>query len=191
VVPYQYYAGIRSHLLSLMAANTVMSMVDMLTETDVPDARLFAVLVSWLQYLDRYEHATVLLIDAVVLKIFAALGLPPVLDRCVVCAKPWDSIGKELLAARTRPFSVGFSPGAGGLLCHVCAEQKKVLDTDVFFCGLTEMSALQLLMNDTWKVIVDFSLEVVEQQKLHSLVLEYARYHSEHAIVDWAKSMTM
>lgn len=187
VVPYAYHPRLRSDFLGSMAASTVMSIVDAVTQVDVPDVPLYTILSTWLKYLEETLHTTMTMTDAVILKIFAALGVPPVLDRCVVCAKPWDAIGKELLDARTSPFSIGFSPGAGGLLCHSCAEQKKPIDADVFFCGLTDMSALQLLLNDTWRVIDAFPLEPKDRSELHTLVLEYARYHSERSIGDWQK----
>lgn len=185
VVPYLYFPAVRTHFLPSVAASTIVALVDTVTQTDVPDVRLYTTLISWLQHLEQTELVTVTIVDAMVLKLFAALGVPPILSHCVVCRRSWEEVGKELLAVRTDRVSIGFSPGAGGLLCVTCTEQKKQLGEEVFLCGFAEMSALQLLLNDAWRVIDAFPLDDGERRTLHIMVLEYARYHSERAIGDF------
>ncbi len=101
----EVYPHIRSDLDSVLAAGTMVEVVDAVAQEGEPSARLFLLLQRGLRTLDRLG-ASPDLVTSYLLKLADVIGLAPALDRCALCGRP-DGL-------------LRFSFGAGGAVCDTC-----------------------------------------------------------------------
>lgn len=184
VQPVKPFRGVRKDLKRSVLAQQMCSLADRLIKAGEVDVKIFELLKSFLQFLDSSEVKSNLLIDAFVVKLFHFLGFSPILSECVVCEKPHKEIVHEDIGAGKKP---GFFFSGGGLICHDCKCKKEMTDEQIAVCGLKEISQMEMLLHADWHRVDAFQLEKEEQNSLHNLVLEFARYHSERKVVDWRK----
>lgn len=185
VQPVDAFARIRAHFEKSLAAQYVVSLIDRLVDVSVSDQKMFVLLKTWLDYVDKAPKMHELLIDGFVAKFFATLGFRPILDQCVLCSAPYQQIMKDFLAAGQQP---GFYFAGGGLVCHACRAARQGADEKVLTCGLQEVSDLEVLIEKDWRTIYSFPLHTPERDHLHRLLYEYALFHSERRIVNWRET---
>jgi len=186
VQPISTFVNIRSQANSTIAASRAVHLVNTLVQVEEPDTRIFDLLRSCLRYLNETSFQKVLL-DGFALKFFDLLGFTPVLNYCVVC----DKSAHDILAADlAQPEKENFQPGlyfmGGGLVCQDCRKKKVATGESIVVCDLKEVSNMELLLHGTWHVIASHTMEAREQAKLHHLIFEFAQYHSEKKLINWA-----
>jgi len=187
VQPYDLFVHIRQDFEKSLGAWRVVSLVDTLIQAEHTDSRVFALLLSWLQMIDDVDAFQTLLVDAFVMKFFDLLGFRPVLDKCVVSGVTFQDIGKGILestqgATKSRP---GLYFQGGGLIAPEARSKKELIGEEIMYCGLKEISTLQIFLDGDWQVIEALRLDEKEAQALHQLVYAYALYHSEKKVSDW------
>ena len=101
----------------LFYAGAALAALDKLTKEDEPDAELFYLTESFLEYLDRRttdlkKEKGEILLAAYVWKLLSELGYTPRLDNCLTCGLPIKSEDNRFDALR------------GGLVCPACADKK-------------------------------------------------------------------
>lgn len=182
--PLSIFPSIRTNLEKSLAAQIVVATTDRLTHVGQKDARLFALLKSWLIFVEKASILPWLLVDGFLLALLQLLGFAPILDRCVVCAKAYKTMIKEEFSAarKTKP---GLYFAGGGLVCPSCREIKEKIGEEIIDCGLKEASDLQLLLKADWRINAGFRLSDAEIQDIHRLVMAFATYHTERKLPDW------
>ncbi|MFH1286601.1 MAG: DNA repair protein RecO [Candidatus Magasanikbacteria bacterium] len=186
VQPVKPFRNIRKDLKKSIIAQQMCSIADRLICVGEDDVRVFELLKSFLQFLETSEISSNLLIDSFVVKLFHLLGFSPILLECVVCGKEYKDIVHEDIGVGKKP---GFYFAGGGLICHDCRVKKEMIEEQIAVCGLKEISQMEMLLHADWHRVDAFQLEEGGQKSLHTLVLEFARYHSEKKVVDWQRIM--
>lgn len=108
---------VRQDLNRLFYAGAALAILDKLTKEAEPDAELFFLSESFLEYLDRRtadlskEKGEVLL-AAFIWKLLASLGYAPRLDNCLICSSAIKESDNR------------FDSLKGGLVCPPCADQR-------------------------------------------------------------------
>ena len=100
----------------LFYAGAALSVLDKLTKEGEPDAELFFLTESFLEYLDRRvtdlsKEKGEILLASFVWKLVAELGYAPRLEACLVCAKPLIEEDNHFDALK------------GGIVCPACADR--------------------------------------------------------------------
>ena len=182
VIHINFFATIRQNFDKSMDAGCVCSCLDQMTEVEEVDSRIFELFLSWLKFVDKSDKFNNILTDAFIINLFSVLGFYPILDYCVICEKTYKEMAKDNLLNNKK---LGFYFAGGGIICPLCREEKKHIGEQIVDCGLREVSNLQALLKNDWRLIQDFSMEEVEQKKLHKLIYEFVLFHSEKKIEDW------
>ncbi|MBI2990489.1 MAG: DNA repair protein RecO [Candidatus Magasanikbacteria bacterium] len=189
VQPLEYFSGIRSDFKKAFVVRRVLSIFNTFVKPRDPDGVLFELLCSWLYFVNSSStEIRVSLMDAFVLALCSRLGFRPVLDSCVICSKPFQDMIRENLSGQDRgkAFLPGFYCAGGGLVCNQCRIGKERIHEQIFVCGLKELSHLQALLKEQWALIALYDIPAKEAENIHKLVYEFAVYHQEYAIPDWA-----
>lgn len=108
---------VRQDLNRLFYAGAALAALDKLTKEEEPDAELFFLTESFLEYLDKRttdlkKEKGEILLAAYLWKLLAELGYKPRLDKCLTC-------GLAIKSEDNR-----FDALHGGLVCPVCADKK-------------------------------------------------------------------
>lgn len=108
---------VRQDLNRLFYAGAALAALDKLTKEEEPDAELFFLTESFLEYLDKRttdlkKEKGEILLAAYLWKLLAELGYTPRLDKCLTCGLPIKSEDNRFDALH------------GGLVCPVCADKK-------------------------------------------------------------------
>lgn len=181
-----YFPGFRLDLEKSRAAAYALSLVERVTPAQTPDINFFWFLRRWLEQLEKTDTSAVRMLDALVLGLLLCLGFKPELENCVVCGREQRDIYKEaLLNPAERP---GLYYAGGGLICPTDRRLKVQAGEQVVDLGLAELSGLQALMSEDWKIAAKFNLSEVEEKSLHRLVYEFLRYHVELSLRDWGQT---
>ena len=183
VVPVEYFPGIRRDLTKSLAAGFAASFTDELIQVRERDERIFTALRTWLAFLESTPTVTITLVDGYVTVLLACLGFAPILEQCVICAKPLAAMTRETLA--DPQLTAGFYFQGGGVVCPACRRVKTQAGEEIRVVGLKEVSDMQLLMKGDWRSIAAFPLDEEERAALHKVVYEFILYHSERRIADW------
>jgi DNA repair protein RecO (recombination protein O) len=183
VQPIRFFARIRGSAEKSFACGQAVSLVERLVDRKETDRRIFDLLSTWLVFLEKANGFNPTMLDGFVVKLFDILGFSPILEQCVLCDKSFHDMMREDIKSGQKP---GFYFAGGGIVCSYCAEEKRRVDERVVVLGLKEASNMNMLLHGDWRVIDAFSLETDERKKLHVLVYEFALYHSERKLPDWA-----
>lgn len=108
---------VRQDLNRLFYAGAALAALDKLTKEEEPDAELFFLTESFLEYLDKRtsdlkKEKGEILLAAYLWKLLSELGYTPRLDNCLTCGLPIKSEDNRFDALH------------GGLICPVCADKK-------------------------------------------------------------------
>ena len=185
VQPIHFFSAIRADYTKSLAAGYISTLMHRMVQVGEPDGRIFELLYSWLQFVEKVDTVNAALVDGYIIKLFGCLGFTPTTEQCVVCDRAArDIFGAELEEAGHKP---GIYFAGGGLICQECRGSKQEIGEHIMTCGLTEISDLQLLIAGDWSVIDQMKLDTGRQDRLHGLTQEFAVYHSEKQIPDWSR----
>jgi recombinational DNA repair protein (RecF pathway) len=184
VQPYSIFPKIRNDVQGSMSAWYVVELVDRQIEVGHADRRVYDLLLSWLQMVEKTNKFTDLLLDAFVMKFFALLGFRPELSKCVVSEIAFRDLAKQEIEG-----VLNGKPGlyfqGGGLITPEARKGKEMIGEEIADAGLKEISGMKMLLDADWGVIDEFILDKDEEMQLHKLVYAYVLYHSEKKVSDW------
>ena len=186
VQPVEGFFSIRASLQKLHIVGYSLDAILAVIKDGEIDSELYHLFVSYIRFFDTTEHVRLLLLDGLLIKLFAHLGYAPVLDACVVCEKSYKDIGSEFLTQSIHP---GWYFAGGGMVCSACSEKKKCIGEDVVVCGIKEIQTLAFLLRSDWKDILTYTLDTEEYKKIHTFIYEFVLFHSERKWEDWEKLM--
>jgi DNA repair protein RecO (recombination protein O) len=169
VQPIESFKKIRADLGKSFLAGAMVSFVGRLLRENEREIKVFNLLRDWLEYLNNSNIPYRLLLVGFAVKLLAALGFTPVLDRCVICGKNFSNS-----ALNKRIF---FSLSAGGIICSVCAPNKSLPEEKFLVLSNIDIKDWQELLNKEWNQIPS-----AISNKLNKTIYEFAEYHSEKKI---------
>ncbi|MDP2692461.1 MAG: DNA repair protein RecO [bacterium] len=182
VVSIDFFSVIRQNIDLSLNAGFLSSFIDIVTEVNEKDIKVFELFLTWLKFVERTDKFKNILTDAFIINLFSLLGFNPILDYCVVCKKEYKEMVSENILNRK---SLGMYFAGGGIICSRCRQEKRLVYELVMDIGLKEISNLQMVLKGDWKLIQEFNMENIEQKKLHKLIYEFVLFHSEKRIEDW------
>ncbi|OGH64089.1 MAG: DNA repair protein RecO [Candidatus Magasanikbacteria bacterium RIFCSPHIGHO2_01_FULL_41_23] len=186
----EYFPRIRQDEFKSRAGIWAATLTRALTPEHVPDKHIFFALKNWLEFLEKIDNASPIILDAFAIVLMRLLGFIPQLEECVICHKEFKIIAHDFLANENK-LEPGIYYAGGGLVCGQCRLLKQNIGEEIAVLGLQELSALSLLVKGDWRLIVDFEIEKSESIRLHEVVYKFVLYHSEVPLRNWGFLFTM
>ncbi len=183
--PLHTFPFIRSNLESLLGAQIIVKIVDIIVQVGERDQRIFSLIKRWLFYVETVAVFNYFLIDGFVMSLLSLLGFSPIIDKCVVCEKKFSTMVKEELNASDNKKRGGLYFAGGGLVCPNCRELKQSVGEEIETCGLKEISILQILLSGDFHVMNRNQMDEAEIRSVHGLVMNFAAYHTERKLPNW------
>lgn len=183
------YYGLGEDLDKYMAASYILELTEKVLPEELPQPRIFALLLDFMSLLERRpkKHGTLVL--AYLVKLLDALGTMPELDRCTCCGKETggcNTQGEDKTAGSSEQEDdkvpkgkIFFSIEEGGIICSKCAKEKSKEGQRPLIYQ-EEIGIIDILkyfqkrpMSSFEKLVLDESIET----KLQTLMREYISYH--------------
>jgi DNA repair protein RecO (recombination protein O) len=170
-----YFPNIRKNYYKSLLGMWAMEKVKLFFSSPEKDERMFACLVSWLQFLEEQSEISPYLLDALMLRMLGYLGFTPVVDQCVECEK--SRSGEVFI----------FSPARGGILCSDCQKNTVANGEKLYRVSLEILEMIEMLLFSPWDKVASLSPLKKSYGKVHSLVFLFLRYNQEKECSDWLK----
>ncbi len=101
-----------------IAASIALELTERVLTEEIPEPRLFSLLLDYLNQMEKRTKAFDTLLIAYEVKLLKLLGHAPVLDNCVMCGKALKKVDKN----EQNPYPL-FSIIDGGVICKSCANE--------------------------------------------------------------------
>lgn len=150
-----------------MNASYVLEFTEKLLLENIPQPRLFNLLIDFLVELEKRKKKYGTLVIGYELKAIKELGYMPELDRCVNCGSE-----KNLFFLDVEN---------GGLLCRNCASKliSANNDTLIYEVGLGIIDILKYFIRNPLRNLEKIALEPEVLKKLRQIINNYIKYHLE------------
>ena len=168
------YYGLGEDLDKYMAASYVLELTDKLLPEELPQPRIFNLLVDFLEALEKREKKHGTLVMAYIIKVLDLLGTMPELDNCVACGKsPAKEDGK--FVAKQFLFSVK----EGGMICPGCAKELAREDDRplIYKLDIGIIDILKFFQKQPMSAFEKIALDDKLQSTLQDIIKEYISYH--------------
>jgi DNA repair protein RecO (recombination protein O) len=192
--PIELFKNIRRDLKKSLLADYIVKLVDQLVPVGEKDERIFELLISVLNFIERVEIPGDTIVLSFIAKFLQLLGFVPVLDRCVVCGKslslplPEGKLEKiKILTSATPPSlplerggKVYFSPSAGGSICE--RDRLQLKRNEVLLpVTLKDIQDFSLLYNEDWDQMNLLETSQIVKDSLYQFLI----YQTERKIPNW------
>ena len=169
------YYGLGEDLDKYMAASYVLELTDKLLPEELPQPRIFNLLVDFLEALEKREKKHGTLVMAYLVKILDLLGTMPNLDSCVLCEREPARDEKGKLAATQFLFSIK----EGGMTCPSCAKEITKQDEHplIYKLDIGIIDILKFFQKQPMSAFEKIALDDKLQSKLQEIIKEYISYH--------------
>ena len=168
------YYGLGEDIDKYMAASYVLELTDKLLPEELPQPRIFNLLVDFLEALEKRDKKHGTLVMAYIVKVLDILGTMPELENCVTCGKtPAKEDGK--FVAKQFFFSVK----DGGMICPGCArelteESERPL---IYKLDIGIIDILKFFQKQPISAFEKIALDDKLQNTLQGIIKEYISYH--------------
>ncbi len=157
------YPNIKSDLRALCAASVMVESAQRLTSPEDPSSGIFPVLVESLGCLERYSGKNLeKQVWRFMLRLTAASGYRPILDRCVVCGK------------KPSANSVFFSYDGGGVVCS-CSDTR---DKYGFWISPGSLMVMKTLLGAREDELPRIAVGSRQRQEIEHAVLQFIAFHT-------------
>ncbi|HLD60794.1 MAG TPA: DNA repair protein RecO [Patescibacteria group bacterium] len=173
VQPIDLFKKIRSDLRKALYASYVVKLIDRIIISAVPDKRIFELVISWLAFVNTAGDVSYYVVSSCMVKLIGLLGFVPQLDRCLNCNEP-------LVPARAYTFDIK----NGGVVCPTCAPRVSEQIPKIVISEEAHQ-AFKTLLSGQWAEVNALHLPKEAEEKLHSALYSFVRYHSERPVEDW------
>ena len=182
-----FYA-IGEDLDKYMAAAYVLELTEKILPEELPQPRIFSLLIDFLSALEKREKKHKTLVMAYMIKVLDIMGHMPVLDECACCGKPIGGqgpggSGRPAASTPDRPdgHAVYFSIEEGGIVCGQCAGQLR-LATERPVIYKTDIGIIEILKYFQRTPMGSFSRIALNddvEEVLQRIMKEYISYHMD------------
>ena len=164
------FYGIGEDLDKYMEASYVLELTDKMLPEEMPQPKIFNLLVDYMEALQKREkkHGTLTL--AYMIKAMDILGTMPELDFCTCCGNKAEIVkGEKIL----------FSIKEGGFICPSCAlEQSKENERPLIYkLNFDIIDILKYFQRQPLQAFERIALDDDKQRELAGLMKEYISYH--------------
>lgn len=172
------FYGIGEDVDKYMAASYVLELTEKLLPEELPQPRLYSLLLEFLEVLQRRSKECGTLVMAYMVKALAVLGNMPELSRCAGCNAPLEEQkgGKRY-----------FSVAEGGMICEKCAKSLGQNGNSALIYAVN-FDIVEILKYFQKNSLTAFSHLVLEEKKLAALQRIMRRYFAYHLDVGELKS---
>lgn len=148
-----------------MAGSYVMELTEKLLAEDLPQPRLFALLLEFLENLERRSAKHDTLVMAYMVKALDIMGTMPELDSCCICGRK----------GADRFFSI---PG-GGMMCPQCAESAAAESNEplIYDTNFGIVNILRYFQKEPMSTFEKIALDEEILKKLQAIIKRYMAYH--------------
>lgn len=159
------YYKIGEDVNKYMSASYALELTEKAIQENVPQPRIFNLMLDLLEALEKRKKKYSTLILAYELKLFKELGYMPELDICVECGCSGNSCFLDVKS--------------GGVLCRTCAEKKtaQVNDSLIYEVGLSIIGIMKYFMKNPLNRLENLALEDEKADTLRKVLSDYAKYH--------------
>ncbi len=175
------YYSLGEDLDKYMAASYVLELTEKTLPEELPQPRIFALLLDFMEALEKRtkKHGTLVL--AYLIKLLDALGTMPALERCACCGKELDTgSGREAddNAVKSKVF---FSVEEGGIVCADCAKElsKERERPLIYHEDIGIIDILKYFQKQPMAAFEKLALDESLQEKLQTIIKEYISYHMD------------
>jgi len=169
----EYFPNIRKDYYKSLLALWVTKFIKQLFTSPERDERVFFVLTSWLESLNKQKEISPYILDALVLRLLGFLGFSPILEKCVECER--SRVGDKFF----------FSPSRGGIVCKDCRAKTGNMGEKWYELDIPLLRAFESLSDGPWELFQSFPREKSFYSILHHLVYSFLQYHHETREGDW------
>lgn len=170
------FYGIGEDLDKYAVASYALELTDKVLPDELPQPRLFSILIGFMEALEKRTSAFETLLLAYIVKLIGTMGSSPMLDECGICGK------KEVKF---------FSVTDGGMICLDC--QKKITENTreeararlIYEPDFDIVNTLRYLEAKPFSAFDKIALAPKISEKLKSMMRDYVFYHLD---VDKLKS---
>ena len=152
-----------------MQASFVLELTEKMVPEDLPQPRLFNLLIDFLDAMESREKRHETLVLAYEVKALAILGTYPQLDQCTCCGKSED----------LRYFSIA----SGGMMCSDCREKNlentanKANDTLIYEAKFDIVKILKYFSDTPIKAFEKIALDEKAAESLQAILRKYMSYY--------------
>lgn len=152
-----------------MQASFVLELTEKMVPEDLPQPRLFNLLIDFLDAMESREKRHETLVLAYEVKALAILGTYPQLDQCTCCGKSED----------LRYFSIA----SGGMMCSDCREKNlentanKANDTLIYEPKFDIVKILKYFFDTPIKAFEKIALDEKAAESLQAILRKYMSYY--------------
>ena len=159
------FYSIGEDLDKYMAASYVLELTEKLLPEELPQPKIYQLLLTFLEELELREKKHDTLVTAYLVKVLDVLGNMPHLESCVCCNAP-----------DARQF---FSVEEGGMLCRECAERlhKDGNHPLIYQANFAIVDILRYFQKHPLEAFRKLALEEQTQEKLQRILKQYLAYH--------------
>jgi len=167
------YYSLGEDLDKYMAASYILELTEKVLPEELPQPKIFSLLLDFLEELSKREKKHGTLVMAYLIKLLDILGTMPVLDRCACCTET-DICGQN-------KESVFFSIEDGGIICAKCASQraKEKEQPLIYKEDIGIIDILRYFQKQPMSAFEKIALNESMQGKLQTLIKEYLSYHTD------------
>ena len=168
------YYGLGEDLDKYMAASYVLELTDKILPEEMPQPRIFNLLVDFLESLEKRDKKHGTLVLAYLIKLLDILGIMPELEECVLCQKEPAKENGKLVAEQ-----FFFSIKEGGMICPSCA--KEVASEDerplIYKLQIGIIDILKFFQKQPMSAFEKIALDDKLQGTLQEVIKQYISYH--------------
>lgn len=157
----QSYFAIGEDVNKYMYSSYILELLDKLLPEEVPMTKVFTLTRQFFEAMEKRTRGHETLILAFEVKLLRALGLYPVLDRCVACGR-LDSLDT-------------FSVRDGGMVCSFC--KGKIEDRLIYPDNFGIINIINYFDKKPFKDFEKIALDKEKATRLQGILRDYLAYH--------------
>ena len=166
----QSFYGIGEDLDKYMAASYVLELTEKILPDEMPQARLYNLLLEFMEELEIRQKKHETLVMAYTVKALDILGSMPQLKGCACCGAETETGGGNLKL---------FSVKEGGMICRKCGENRKEEDSRplIYETNFAIVDILGYFQKHPLSAFRKLALEEKTLEKLQKIMKQYLAYH--------------
>lgn len=167
------YYSLGENLDKYMAASYVLELTDKILPEELPQPKLFSLLIDFLDAVEKREKKHNTLVMAYMVKLLDIAGMMPETDSCACCG--------EKLENRNKQKCIYFSIKEGGIICRQCAS--KLSDGDnrplIYKADFDIIEILKYFQRMPMQAFEKIALNDNMYNELQRIMKEYISYHMD------------
>lgn len=174
----EIFKNIRQNLTKSAMAISIIGSVNKLLRTGEKDERIFYLLKTWLEYIEKIDVVNKGLLYGFIVSLFHCLGFAPELDKCVGCGSVIET-------------NFCFNIKNGGLVCRSCdkyssniqilSESANIRIKEMCSINLEQVKYLKVLLSGNWQKISKLG----DDKNVFNLIYKFCQFHSEIKMINF------